>query len=264
MLATLAVFGQRVQVGQIKISDKGLLKITECKKAAFKNPEINHIYYSFESGRVKYIKIYFKDSSTTKNPSLASLREQSKAFDLTFRGDSLMLMKDYPSLHVPSVPYLTSQTIFRKKDNSIDYVIAEATQYTDSIDYIYTRGYTIPYGNGYGMHAKYYGSLKDLAMQIRKRLAEEGLTKMEETEIVFLGKVDKKGKFGTTELIYGTRSRFADIAEDVLNKSIFWKSAINATSGGAMDINLKVYVKKDNSNEITLQLPERLYNFTGD
>jgi len=156
---------------KIKNTDKEKLRVSMPNQNDFGKNNIIRIFQGYKSNKLSYIKFYYNESDSTKEGLLTNFSgEYSKAFDLNFPADSLMLQKLHPDLRLPEIPTVNANTIDRNAVNSYHYDIAELIRYRDSTLYIYTWGYTMSSNPGYGMPVKYKGDIKDLEKYIAKEV----------------------------------------------------------------------------------------------
>lgn len=253
------------KVGEIKIPDKGQLKVSMPDQNDFGKSSIVRIFHGYDSNKLSYVKFYYNESDSTKEGFLNTFfKEYSKAFDLNFPADSLMLAKLYPDLRFPEIPIITPQTIYRKADNRYHYDIAEVSRYRDSTLYLYTRGYDMSSDPGYGMPVKYKGDIKDLEKHIAKEVNTLSFSNKVDSVLIFQGVISSKGSVELEKLLYGTKSEFSDIVQKIILQSSKWSPAIHAMSGRPLTVRIKIFVQLTESGAISVKIPKQLYNFTGD
>ena len=253
------------------IVDKGNLKIVVKKQNNHirKGSVIDSIDYYLTLGKITDVVLYYKntDSVLQKFDFLDKpLQRYTKGFDLTFKGDSLIWEQQYSNLKLPEIPVVTRYTLDWKPDSNTFLEISRVQEYADSTIYRYTKGYHIKRDKtgGWGTHIRLIGDMGLLEKQLSDQLQDKNLQGVDSV-LVYQVEVGRDRKFTINKLLYGSPSAFSQVVAKVLQEDAQWYPAIFSSSGGPIDlVRARIYVRLMQDGQVQIQIPQKLYNFTGD
>lgn len=195
-------------------------------------------------------------------------------FDLCFEADRLVFAKKYPEIPLPVAPPVEIQNTHGQKNDKL-YKIVGIRFYRDSTEYTYGRNYDLGPG-AIGTPPQYKGDIGDVAAGIAGDVAAASIPTPFDSVLVFQAVVrtfSKSTGYGIFELEglrYGTPSAFSEIVAKHLlaNENNFFDDGKPKWIAGWIErpisTRVKVYVRLGRDGSVSILLPKRLGNFTGD
>lgn len=229
---------------------------------------INSIVIGYKDLKPYYILLNFKNDPLGKN---------TEHFDLTFEGDLWLLKEAYPCIEVldlhsdefNSNASLGIEKIQRIKSITIERKKLQLSLFNATISSV-TRDVLIE--NIWARPARYVGGTKELE-KILSSISRPKLSKNDvDSVFLFKVKISKKGNVEEVDPVFDNKSSYTIALQKKLsekNTSYFgdgtskWKAAMRENISRPMNSILKIYVKRSQNGQLTIEIPTVLRNWTG-
>lgn len=278
LLGTLDAAHSQTRNGGIDTEEGNILRFTVPAQNHFLDEHTEIVSFSLRSDTVFSIHIIpRKDDTAYLNREFLTHPFGGKmfSFDLDFEADRLVFAKKYsriPQSAAPAVKVLNSRG--QKYEDKL-YKIISMRFYNDSTEYTY--GWNYDFGKpGIGRPAQYKGDIDEMEAGIAREVAVTSIKAPFDSVLVFQALVRRYsestgyGIFELERLLYGKSSDFSEIAVEYLQskENNFFDDGkpkwIAAWIERRINSRVKVYVRLNRDGSVTIKLPKRLQNFTGD
>ena len=248
---------------EISYEDKKILKITVPAKNELPGlHKPKHISFQYINNQIQTVTFqYSKSDSNSFDFLKAQLQGYSKFYDLEFIADSILLHRDYPDLVIPAIPHIKSEFLYDGRKRSSVFYISSIVLYKDSTAYGFTQDFEFPNdGAGAGLSVRLKSNVKDLKKNISMKLDKNSKSDSIIIELI----MSRSGKIESSKLIYGDNTKLYNIVNNALIESAVWYPAMIYSSGVSIRVKARIYVHVDDNQQVSIKLPTKLLNFTGD
>ncbi|WP_286859796.1 MULTISPECIES: hypothetical protein [Sphingobacterium] len=231
-----------------------------------KTPNIKSVYLAYKAKQPYYVIISFLD------------KKVNETYNLDFEGDIFILSKKYPEIYkLTSESYLKNiaindslkidenfkALIFKRERTDFEVFNGDLDQTTKKqlIENIWATPPKLKAGN------------VDLVNKISSALKNNKLKAPIDSIQVFKVRIDKKGVFKESELLFGRESSFSRLIKKILSdrETFFFKDgtskflpAIRLNTAAPFETNLKIYVRLQPDGNIIIKTPLVQRNWSGE
>ncbi|TYP92252.1 hypothetical protein BC792_11727 [Sphingobacterium allocomposti] len=249
----------------ISVQDKGRISVVVPNTCpVFLGENIKYIGFYYRNSKLTDIVFNFEkpiqDLNFDPDTNTVAL---NRGFDLTIKGDVMLMYNQFPDLVIPQMPRAMNQTYLGAQDTTMKFSMYRIDMHRDSTIYTYFRGTEIGHGFSSGLPAKFNGDFQGFRDGLKKSTKRIEPIKDLDSALVYETVVSKKGELDDIKLIIGRSSKFSKLVEESLKKAR-WVPAFQSSTGALMRVKMRIYVELCQDGEIVVKLPNKLYNHTGD
>ena len=265
LCVNLNAFAQ-IKKDSISIPKYGRVSVVMSHEPMDIGENIENVELQYLKGKTAFVRLNYAQPIIEPifNPDWPGQGIQSEGYDLSIRGDSLVLVQKYPNLQIaPNLPLVRNEDWHHgRTDSTIQYYIYKIWQYRDSTVYNFLRGQEGFHGTYPLLPAKLEGDFEAFTDSLSKELNKLESLDSSDYPFVLDGVMTNKGKYTQVQLIYGESSAFSALVKKGLEEAQ-WRPALIVSSGARMKVKMRVYVTLDKQGNVSIELPKRMFNFTG-